>query len=141
MYDFALNIPAKYLSSDAYKKMFLINKCIVLDNLHRNDKAIKLLNSVDWSACEDSYKLCVSILRKDYKSAVKHMTSISKSKISEKDYSEWPIFTKFKKTSYFKSAFKKKFRKDFDFISNTQRKEITDKLEKVGKAHKAKMCL
>ncbi|MGI4750174.1 MAG: hypothetical protein ACRYFB_06040 [Janthinobacterium lividum] len=107
IYDFADKYIKKYSNNDLALRIKL-NRAQTYKWLDENEKCIDIVNSIDWSASGDLFKLASFVLRDDYLNAATTMRNIGdNSKVLEKSaYNDWPIFKEFKKTTEFKSAFK-----------------------------------
>ncbi|AKC82260.1 hypothetical protein IMCC26134_04815 [Verrucomicrobia bacterium IMCC26134] len=104
IFDFALSIPEKHTSGDATRKVFLVNKCIALYYQDKKVEMEKLLSSYDWSAMHNKFVLAVNVLREKWSDAAELM---NKSDLSDKEFSNWPLFREFRKTEEFKNQFLK----------------------------------
>ena len=101
-------------SSDSIRRMNLINLAIAHYYTGKKETASKILDSQDWSACEDKFKLAVSVLRDNYSEAEKVMKKIWKrGEVSREAYSTWPLFRKFRESKEFLRTYKKLFGEDF----------------------------
>ncbi len=110
---FASNILKKH-SSESMHRMNLINLAIAHYHLDEKPKANQLIDSQDWSACEDKFKLAVAVLRDDYPGAEKLMKKIGKKgEVTREDYSSWPLFRTFRESREFLRTYKKLFGTDF----------------------------
>jgi hypothetical protein len=119
VFDFGLSLPSKLISSDADRKIFLINECIALKWNGEVQPMRKLLDSVDWSAADAKFRLAVLVLKENYKQAEAIMSSMGKREpIEEHSFRTWPLFRQFRKTIYFRRAFKKIYGKEFQFGSS-----------------------
>lgn len=104
----------KQYSSEVHRRMFLINLGIAYKALGESEKLEEILTNEDWSASSNEFQLAVVVLRKDYESASKLMIKIGdKSKPSKIEYSAWPLFNDFRKTSQFLKTYKKVFATEF----------------------------
>lgn len=110
---FATNTLKKH-SFDKIRRMNLVNLAIAHYYLGEKPETIKLLDAHDWSACEDKFKLAVSVLRDDYGDAEKLMQKIGKKgEVKKEDYSTWPLFRTFRESKEFLRTYRKLFGKDF----------------------------
>jgi hypothetical protein len=79
-------------------------------------KMESILKEIDFSACQDDFKLAGLVLTDKFVEAaclVRHIGSRS-SYVNEIAYREWPIFREFRKSSEFLDAFKEVFGKEFN---------------------------
>lgn len=97
-------------ASEEFRLNILINKAIACKFSNNNIECQKLLDSEDWTAKDDIYKLAVSILKEEYKKASQLMLTIHSSKLSKEVYQEWPLFLEFRYTKEFLEAYKKLFK-------------------------------
>jgi len=123
--EFATNVLKKH-SSDRIRRVHIVNLAIAHYFLGEKPEAVRLLDTHDWSACEDQYKLAVSVLRDDYQEAEKLMQKIGKKgQVTKEEYSSWPLFKAFRESKEFLRTYRKLFGKDF-FLRED---EIQERLE------------
>lgn len=114
VYEFGLSLPEKVTSSDDFRKIFLVNRCIALKNLKSAKELATALDAVDWSSANPKYTLAVSVLKEDYPMAEKIMSHMDgEDPIDEQSFRTWPLFKEFRLTEYFRKAFKKIYKKDY----------------------------
>jgi len=119
---FAVNTLKKH-SSESIRRMNLINLAISHYYLDNKPEALALLDSQDWSACEDKFKLAVAVLRDEYEIAEKLMQKIGKKgEVTREEYSSWPLFRTFRESKQFLRTYRKLFGKDF-FIPKEEMQE------------------
>jgi hypothetical protein len=94
--------------------MYLINKCIALRQLGKQKETVDLLESMDWSAAHPKFVLAVHTLKEEYDQAEEIMSSMNGDEPSEYDFLTWPLFKDFRKTEFFKRAFKKVYGKEYE---------------------------
>lgn len=96
-------------SKDITKRIRVINTSIGYKFSNNKQEAIKLLDTIDWSASIREFKLAGCILREEYKNASKLMLEIGKKGelIHELVYYEWPLFKDFIGTNDFLKTFEK----------------------------------
>lgn len=109
IFDFALEIPEKFIADDQHRKIFLINRCIALYYQDRTADMEKSLAAVDWSAMHPKFLLAVHTLRRQWNEAIEIM---GKADLTEKEFINWPLFRDFRKTEEFRAKFKILFGKD-----------------------------
>lgn len=120
-------------SSDISRRVFVINLGIAFKWQGKENLCQQILNDEDWTACEDRFQLALAILQNHFKEAAKIMTTMgARGKLSDENYSEWPLFKEFRKSSEFLKAFKKVFRKEFTLEEKpiTSAKLITRQIHK-----------
>jgi hypothetical protein len=114
VYEFALSLPDKVTSSDDFRKIFLINRCIALKNLKEGKDLAAALDAVDWSSANPKFTLAVSVLKDDYPMAEKIMSHMDgEDPIDEQSFRTWPLFRDFRMTKHFRRAFKRIYKKDY----------------------------
>lgn len=93
-------------SSEMYRRMFIINLAQAYKFSDKEGECNKRLLQEDWSACNDVFAMCVSVLQDDFDRASMLMNRLGKSsEITELGYLEWPIFRNFRESPQFKKAF------------------------------------
>ncbi|MEW6520557.1 MAG: hypothetical protein AB1461_14200 [Thermodesulfobacteriota bacterium] len=115
---FATNEIKKY-SSDEIRRMFIINKAIA-HKWQDDEKGCKeIIESEDWGACNDKFKIAIAVLSDNFSTATKIMHRVGNSGLIRKsDYRDWPLFNKFRKSSEFQEAYKKIFNESFMDFEN-----------------------
>jgi hypothetical protein len=110
---FAANSLKKH-SSEEVRRMQVINLAIAHYYLGEKQEAHNILDSHDWSACTDKFKLAVMVLHNNFKDAEKMMQKIGKKgEVKREDYSTWPLFRDFRKSKEFLRTYRKLFGKEF----------------------------
>jgi hypothetical protein len=94
-------------TSDLRLRMRVVNTAIALKQCGRNNDAVSLLNSIDWSASIRDFKLADVVLKEDYAKAQRIMKDIGKrgELISQISYHEWPLFYDFRETKEFQDTY------------------------------------
>lgn len=98
--------------SSAYYFLFVINKCIALKN-NGSDSYVKVLQKLDWSNCDNQYKIARAILLDETEQACEIMDTLDKEQMIFA-YVEWPLFKDFIKKEEFKFKFKEIYGTDFE---------------------------
>lgn len=106
LYDFADKYIRKYSNQDLEYRI-LLNRAQTYKWIGNNDKCKSIINSRDWSACGEIFKLTSSVLIDNFESACKSMKTIGNndSVLNKAYYDDWPIFKEFRETNEFKSTF------------------------------------
>ena len=106
LFDFS----SKYLrfTSTDYELRVKLNKAQTQKWLGNQDECYKIIQSLDFSATDEIYKLASYVLLNEFDKAATSMISIGNnpSKLNKEHYFDWPIFKEFIKTKEFKNAFK-----------------------------------
>lgn len=105
--EFALGEPMRKGISEIDLRIRIINSAIGLKFSDHGTDAVKLIESVDWSASYRDFKLAIAVLQERYDDAVEIMRSIGKSGeiLSQTSYHTWPLFTRFRERSEFYEAY------------------------------------
>ena len=115
--------------TSGYKFTLTINKCIALKE-RRQDSYKRILEALDWSNCENQYKMAKSVLLDDYQNACRIMETLDKEEMLQA-YIEWPLFKHFVKSQEFKEKFKEVYGIEFESkmaaISEEKAKYLSDK--------------
>lgn len=121
---FALKEQPK-IFNDEYKRIYIVNYAQAYKWSGDNSRAIKIISDVDWSSSTEEFKLAVSIIKDEFKSAAKLMEGIGRkgTLINKEGYIEWPLFREFRKSEEFLRVYKRIFRKDFTEV-------LKDRIEK-----------
>ncbi len=121
---FAIRPPIKCATEEC--SLYLkINLAIALKAQDKNDECAKIIESVDWSALADLFKVASCSLSEKYDEAKEIMLRIGPSSHPNKtEYKEWPVFRWFRKTNQFKEAFHQVFNEEYKMIAHiTEPKE------------------
>lgn len=106
LYDFADKYIRKYSKQDLEYRI-LLNRAQTYKWMGDNEKCIQIINSKDWSACGEIFKLASSVLKDDYPNACKSMKAIGNNDtvLNKAYYNDWPIFKEFRKTDEFNQTY------------------------------------
>ncbi|MBD2292222.1 hypothetical protein H6G06_01680 [Anabaena sphaerica FACHB-251] len=117
-------IEQKNISNDLNRKIALVNRAIALKFGGENEKAVKVLSTVDWSATINEFKLAESVLLDRYDEAVCIMKKINKEGeiIKEESYYDWPLFMDFRESQEFLTSYREIYNKDF--IEELQKRQV-----------------
>jgi len=113
--DFANTDIIKRNFSEKHKLIFLINKAQTLKWSGEEEKARKILEDTDWSACNNEFKLVKAVLLEDFHEAEKLMFRVGKDTetFSKENYKASPAFREFRKSDLFLKAYEKIFDEPF----------------------------
>ena len=97
-----------------------MNRAQVYRWLGEEEKSIEIVNSNDWSASSDLFKMCSNVLLNKHKEAAELMKKIGSSskQIVKANYKDWPIFKDFRTTEEFKTTYKELFRDEYEIVEN-----------------------
>jgi len=115
--EFATNILKKH-SSQEFKLVFNVNKAQAYKWDGQDEICIKMMNSMDWSAMSDKFKLSKAVLLDDFETVYKLMKKIGKDEdeLPQEGYKEWPLFNKVRQESQFKEVYKGIYEEEYEFV-------------------------
>jgi hypothetical protein len=124
--EFSMSVPK--ISSDLKSKINIINLAIAYKMSEENDKAIKILQSIDWSASINDFKLANAVLIDDFDEAKQIMLKLKGDgqMISESSYHNFPLFFEFRESEQFLSGYEEVFGYSFasELIRKSENKEL-----------------
>jgi hypothetical protein len=109
-FDYAAGLRGKWAGDEGTKRNNIINKAQALIGLGKRDAAMKVIESVDWSASHPKYSLAIHLLKDEFKEAAALMPAAD---LKEAYYRDWPIFSRFRGTKEFSDAFASLFGHEF----------------------------
>jgi hypothetical protein len=113
--DFACS--QKKFFNDAHKNVFIVNKSLSQYLQGNKEKAKEIIETKDWSASSDDFKLAHLILIEDYDNCYTLMKKIGdKGEVSKEYYMSWPIFNQIRIESKFKETFKEIFNEEYNIL-------------------------
>lgn len=100
--------------NESNERVMVINLAQAYKWLGDEQKCKEILDSRDWSASEDRFKLCTSVLKDDFESAYKLMRQLSHDETFHKVYyKEWPIFQKLRQEAKFVATYEECYKESF----------------------------
>lgn len=142
--EFSLTQPMLKGINEVSKMIRIVNIAIAYKNLGNKEKAIKVLDSIDWSACIRDFKLANAILRDDYQKSSEIMVSIGKTgeMVNEVAYYHWPLFEEARGRVEFQHAYETVYGHPFKEIVKKEARQRTvtasiSELDKIPKAKKS----
>ena len=126
--DFATDVIKKF-SSEQIRKFIIINKAIAYKLQDKDKECKKVIKSEDWTIGNE-FKLAKLVLEDNYELAKKLIIKIGDTDdiLNKKAYETWPLFTKFRKSEEFKSAYFELYKEEFT-IEEIQNKSTNDNIE------------
>jgi hypothetical protein len=113
MLDFGIHTMKKF-GEDATRKMMVVNYANVKKLRGKKDESEKILSEEDWSAVNDSFRICVAAVRDDVSSVVKLMESVvNTDQLTKSDFRSWPVFNGIRENPQFVSEFERIFSEPF----------------------------
>ena len=105
--DFVLSAPMRKEVSEIDLRIRIVNASIGLKFAGKDSEAVRLLESVDWTASYRDFKLAIAVLLEKYDDAVAMMKSIGKTGeiLEQHAYHAWPLFTRFRERPEFYEAY------------------------------------
>lgn len=115
LYDFSDKYIKKY-SNDDLKLRILLNRAQTYKWLEKENECAEIVNSIDWTATGDLFKLASKVLINDYGSACEIMKNIGDNEkvLNKTCYKDWPIFKKFRNTAEFKKTYLEIYKTEFE---------------------------
>ena len=108
--------------NDSAKNYYIVNKALSKYLQEKTDIAKEIIESKDWSASSDNFKLAHLILTEKFDDAYLLMKKIGKNGEVIKDhYKIWPLFYKLRKEEKFKETFKEIFEEDYTVLEVPKR--------------------
>lgn len=102
-----------------------VNKSLAYYLSGDKEKCTSIIQSIDWSATDYTYRLASLVLEEKFDEACELMKKIGRNENMMNAYQEWPLFTNFRETDIFKSTYKEIYQTNFDYIE-TQSLEWED---------------
>ncbi|WP_346397438.1 hypothetical protein [Pseudomonas syringae] len=94
-----------------------INLAISYKGQNKEKELKAILRSIDFSALSSKFKLANFVLQDNFEKAAELMRRIGDTEeITESNYTDWPLFRWFRKSTEFKSAFQDVYGKEFVII-------------------------
>lgn len=127
--NFAISLPKH--ANTVNKIILTVNMIIALKSCELEEEANKLLDSMDWSALCNDFRLAEKVLREDYDAALKLMEKIGTKGdfVVEHFYHVWPLFSKFRETTQFLKGYKQVYGYDFSTKLKTSAEESRSEVE------------
>lgn len=115
LYDFSDKYIKKYSTEDLRLRV-LINRAQTYKWLDKNEECKKIIESVDWSATGEIFKLVSYVLLDKYDEASTVMRNIgaNESVLDKLYYKDWPVFRLFRQTEQFKMAYLEIYKQSFE---------------------------
>ncbi len=105
--------------------MLILNKAQAYKWNGQDEECKEVINSIDWSASEERFKIAVAVLNDDFCKAAEIMKKIGvNGSLNKAAYREWPIFKEFRKSEKFIEAFEGVFEEKFDIIEENSYNQL-----------------
>ncbi len=110
--DFAVKC-CKFVDDES-KRYFVVNRAQAYKWQGDNKTAREILDSEDWSATSDKFRLVSAVLKDEYETACTIMKKIGvNDELPQQAYHVWPVFREFLKTPEFLKTYAAVFSEDF----------------------------
>jgi len=107
---FADTTLGKKHADEHLRLMFLVNHALASYLAGNKSECLEILDTQDWSATSDLFKLAELVLREKFNDAANLMKKIGSTNRPLKfEYLNWPLFQEFRNSEQFASAFKELF--------------------------------
>lgn len=115
--EFATDIIKKH-SSHEIRLILSVNKAQAYKWDGKDDICKKFLNSQDWSAMSNKFKLSKFILLDDYENAFKLMKKIgnNEDELPKTAYKEWPLFNNIRNEQEFRDLYTEIYNEDYEYV-------------------------
>lgn len=125
--EFSMSLPK--ISSDLSSKINIINLVIAYKMSDEDGKAQKVLESIDWSASINDFKLANAVLSNNFDEAKEFMIKIKGDgeMIIESSYHNFPLFFEFRESKQFLAGYEEVF--GYSFVSELIRKSEDKELD------------
>jgi len=124
--------------NDLTKNLFIVNKSLSQFLQDNKENALEIINSKDWSASSDDFKMAHLILSEKIDEAYTLMKKIGKDgDVHKENYKAWPLFYKLRKQEKFKKLYKEIFKEEYKVLEIPKRpiqeliEELVDKNPKL----------
>jgi hypothetical protein len=139
MLDFACKQTKHF--NDSTKNIFIVNKALSSYLNSKEENAKKIIESKDWSASSDDFKLANLIITENYEEVYELIKKIGNDGVVDKEnYKTWPLFYKLRKEDKFKETFKEVFKEDYTVLEIPKRpvQELMEEIIKKNRDVKSK---
>jgi len=100
--------------NDASRNILIINKILSKYLQGKTDECKKMIESKDWSACSDEFRMAILVLQDKDEEVYQMMRKIGKDhRLGRDEYKTWPLFYKIRKKKKFSEVFKELFDEDY----------------------------
>jgi hypothetical protein len=127
--------------NDSTKNIFIVNKALSSYLNSKEENAKKIIESKDWSASSDDFKLANLIITENFDEVYELIKKIGNDGVVDKEnYKTWPLFYKLRKEDKFKETFKEVFKEDYTVLEIPKRpvQELMEEIIKKNNEVKSK---
>ena len=117
--------------NDLTKNIFIVNKSLSQHLQGKNELAKEVINSKDWSASSDDFKLAHLIINEKHDEICALMKKIGKNgDVDRLEYKSWPLFYNLRNEDKFKETYKEIFGEEYTVIE-IPKKPVQELIEDV----------
>jgi hypothetical protein len=103
------------------KKMMLVNWANAHKKMGDAQKAKEILESADWSAVSDNFRISVEAVLGEVSKVIDLMERVVKSsQLTKVDFREWPVFDWVRKDDAFRAEFERLFLEPIDTVGASE---------------------
>lgn len=127
--------------NDSTKNIFIVNKALSSYLNSKEENAKKIIESKDWSASSDDFKLANLIITENFDDVYDLIKKIGNDGVVDKEnYKTWPLFYKLRKEDKFKEIFKDVFNEEYTVLEIPKRpvQELMEEIFKKNNEIKSK---
>ena len=97
----------KRFGSEEYRRMMVVNRAQAYKWRGESDKCKTIMESEDWSASQDSFKLADAVLKDDVGASAEIMRRIGAKHdvVTKESYRDWPLFRKIRTQGLFRETY------------------------------------
>lgn len=108
--------------NDSTKNLFIVNKSLSNYLNNKVEKAQEIIESKDWSASSDDFKLAHLIISEKFDDAYNLMKKIgNKGEVDKVHYKTWPLFYKLREEEKFKETYNEIFGEEYTVLEIPKR--------------------
>jgi hypothetical protein len=135
--EFSLTPMMSKQTTSILKMIRIVNTALALKNRQHDDKAIALIDEIDWTGSIRDFKLAVEIIKNNFEEAAKIMKDIGQNGelVDEVAYYQWPLFEEFRGRIEFQNTFKEIYGKEFRSQLNIPKANKVKTVKKKPKKH------
>lgn len=96
--------------SELTRRMMVVNRANALRKLKKSEESEAVLNSMEWEAASDDFKICVAAVRGATEDVIRLMESVKNAgSISKESFRDWPVFDEVRTDETFRREYERVF--------------------------------
>ena len=109
----------KKFGSEEYRRMMVVNRAQAYKWRGDSSKCKNIMESEDWSASQDSFKLADTVLKDDVGASAEIMRRIGAKHdvVTKESYRDWPLFREIRRQELFRETYEKVFGEPLEKVS------------------------